>query len=313
MVKSLSILIPAWNEELIIRKTCNYLKKLDLPFEYSELIFIAGGTDRTYSICKNALLDNFSKVITLKQNSGDFKSGALIKGLKESKGNIITLIDADVLVAPNFALEIAHSLKKFNVVNCDYQPLIRKGFWYNYYILRKIFWAKNTSNLTSLFGAATISLKRDIINELGIENLFTNKSTAGVDHYMGYILQKNNNKIGMVKNTIVNTPRPNNIKDFVKDQSRWFTAFFQIHEGEKKIIVHSLIMSILFFLIPPLIIMFNIYKLRNTSILKRKFLKSIVILFFAEFILNLIRLNILIKKLSRRLRNIGHFKGFRYN
>ncbi len=313
MKTSISIIIPAWNEESIISKTSLYLSKLELPFDYSELIFVAGGTDKTYYVCKNTLLDNFSNVITLKQNSGDFKSGALIKGIKNSKGNIITLMDADTLVAPNFAIEIAHSLKKFNVVNCDYKPLIRKRFWYNYYILRKIFWAKNTSNLTSLFVAATISLKREIINELGIENLFTNKSTAGIDHYMGYILQKNNNKIGIVKNTIVTTPRPNNIKDFVKDQSRWFTAFFQIHEGEKKIIVHSFVMSILFFLIPPLILMFNIYKLRNTSIPKRKFLKSLGILFFAEYILNLIRLNVLIKKVSRRLRNIGHFKGFRYN
>ncbi len=293
----ISVIIPAWNEEIIIPKTCIYLQKLRLPFTYSELIFIAGGTDKTYEVCNDVVLDNFSKVITLKQIPGDFKSGALIKGLKKSKGNIITLIDADVLVAPNFAIEIAHSLKKFNIVNCDYHPLIRKGFWYNYFLLRKLFWAKNTSDLTSLFGAATISLKRDLIDEVGIENLFTNKSTAGVDHYMGFVLQKNNYKIGLVKNTIVNTPRPNNIKDFVKDQSRWFTAFFQIHERDKKIIRSSFIMSILFFLLPPLIIIFNIYKLRNTSTHKRKFLKSLGILFLVEYILNMIRVNVIIKKL----------------
>ena len=69
-----SILIPAQNEVLIISKTIKYLQKLELPFEYSEIIFIVGGTDKNYDVYKNITLINFSKLILLKQNPKDFKS-----------------------------------------------------------------------------------------------------------------------------------------------------------------------------------------------------------------------------------------------
>ncbi len=128
MKTSVSILIPAWNEENIIPKTCNYLRKLRLPFEYSEIIFIAGGIDNTYKVCKEMKLENFSNVLILRQTPGDFKTGALIKGIKAAKGDIITLMDADIFVPPNLAIEIVKSLRNFDGVNCNFIPLMEKGF-----------------------------------------------------------------------------------------------------------------------------------------------------------------------------------------
>ncbi|KKK50187.1 hypothetical protein LCGC14_3127520, partial [marine sediment metagenome] len=188
---SLSIIIPVWNEESIIQKTSSFLKKLRLPFRYSELIFVAGGEDNTYNISKKMKFENFDEVLVLRQNTKDFKSGALIKGIKESKGDIITIVDADTIVTPNFMIEVVQALKKCDVVNCDFIPILRKGFWYDYYIANKLIWAKNSNNLSSLFGAATISIKRGVFNKIGIENFFTDKTTAGVDYFMGIILKNN--------------------------------------------------------------------------------------------------------------------------
>lgn len=53
---------------------------------------------------------------------------------------------------------------------------------------------------------------------------------------MGMILKKNKIKIGFIKDTKVFTSRPACLTDFVKDQSRWFTAFFQLHHNENKLI-----------------------------------------------------------------------------
>ena len=53
MNEKVSIIIPAWNESKIIRKTHSYLQKLNLPFNYSELIYVAGGNDDTFKICRN--------------------------------------------------------------------------------------------------------------------------------------------------------------------------------------------------------------------------------------------------------------------
>lgn len=309
MNKSVSIIIPAWNEEKIILKTCEFIEKVKLPFKYSELIFIAGGNDNTYNVCKSVKLTNFNELITIKQNPGDFKSGALIKGIKRAKGDYIILSDADVFMASNTAIEIAKALKKFDAVCCDFIPLIQKGFWYNYYTIFKLIWSKNPNNLHSLIGGATISIRKEIFKEIGIEHFFTNETTAGVDYYMGLILIKNKKRIGFIKNARVLVPRPNNLKDFVKDQKRWLTAFFSIHQKNRFLILSTLILNILYCLFPPLILLTNLRKMMGVFSLKYPNLKLFITLFFIEFMINLISVFSAIKLLMKRIAPIGHFKG----
>ena len=312
MNTSVSFIIPAWNEENIIPRTCVFLKKLKLPFNYSELIFIAGGNDDTYKICKNSILDNFNKVITIRQSPGDFKSGALIKGINLAKGNSIILVDADTLVGRNFAIEVVKSLKKYDAVNCNFLPMVNKGFWYNYYIIDKLCWAKNYSNLSSLFGASTISLRKQVINEIGIKNFFTNKSTAGVDHFMGIVLKNNNKRIGFVKNTLVFTPRPDNLRDFIKDRFRWFSAFFQIYKDDKKILFKTFFLSVIDNLFPPLLLFRSSIRMVNIFSNKYSKTKLLFTLFIVEYILNFLRIKVIFNSITHRLKFLGHFKGTRY-
>lgn len=288
------------------------MRKLKLPFQYSELIFIAGGDDNTFELCQETKFDNFNKVIVLRQFPKDYKSGALIKGINKSKGDFITIIDADTFVSPNLIMQIGKSLKKFDVVNCNYFPLIRKGFWYNYYIMRKLIWSKNPEDLPSLFGASTISLKRKIVDRIGTENFFTEKSTAGIDYYMGLVLKKNNINIGYVEDVKVITPRPACLFEFIKDQSRWSTAFFKLHQHEEKLIFITLFLSILSFIFPIFIFLLNFNKIRKTKTGMKKKTKYFFILFFVEYILSMMRVRVIIRTLVRRLKFIGHFKGIRY-
>lgn len=308
----ISIIVPAWNEERIIPRTCYFLRKLKLPFNYSEIIFIAGGDDKTFTICKDIKLDNFTNKITLRQNPTDYKIGALIKGMKKSKGKFLILIDADTIVAPNFVIEAIKALKKFDAVNCDFFPMIQKGFWYKFFIINKLIWAKNPHDLPSLFGAATISLTRKVVDKIGIENFFTNKSTAGVDHFMGLVLKTNNIKIGLIRNSRIITPRPGCLRDFIKDQLRWFTAFFKLYENEKKIIIFTFIQSTISILIPIIGFFFILNKLKDIEIEKIKKIKYIFILFFVEYLMNILKLKVIIEKRTKRLKVLGHFKGSRY-
>jgi len=308
---SVSIIIPAWNEEKIIERTYIFLKNLKLPFKFSEIIFVAGGVDKTYEICKQFKFENFNNVLVLEQKIKEYKSGALIKGMRNAKGNIITIIDADTLVAPNFMIEVAKSLKKYDAVNCNYFPMIKRGFWYDFFLIRKLIWAYNPGNLSSLFGASTISLNRSVVEDIGIENFFTNKSTAGVDHYMGVVLQMNKKKIGIVRNSRVITPRPGNLKDFKDDQLRWFAAFFQIHQEDKRIVLSTLLLSFLY-LNPFIILLNNAKKIKNITVNKKLKIKFYLILFFVEYFMNLIRFRVIVGGLSGRLKNLGHFKGPRY-
>ncbi len=214
-------------------------------------------------------------------------------------------------MAKTFAIQWLKALNSSYAVKCNFRPLYKKGFWFNYCIKEKLIWAKKHRNLSSLFGASTISLRKDVIEEIGIENLFTNKSTTGVDHYMGIMLKKNNKQIGFVKNTLVFTPRPNNIREFVKDRYRWFTAFFQIYTEDKWLLYSTLLLSILDNLFPPLLLFRSYIRMRNIFNSKYSKLKLVFILFIAEYTLNFIRIKAALNKITKKLRFLGHFKGVR--
>lgn len=312
MEHSISIIIPAWNEESIILQSSKFLQKLILPFKYSEIIFIAGGSDNTYKICNEIEFNNFNKTITIKQQPDDYKSGALIKGFCKSTGDIITIIDADTLVSSNLMIQITKSLNKFDAVNCNYYPLVNKGFWYDYCIINKLIWSKDPEDLPSLYGGSPITLKRKILEDIGIKNLFSNKSTAGVDHYMGLVLKKKKIKIGFIEDSKVFTPRPNCLIDFIKDYTRWFTAFFQLHQNDKKIIYSTLISSILKIFFPFRLLLFNFKKVFNIRVEPNKKVRYYIVLFFSEYILSILRINSILRNSRKRSKFIGHFKGIRY-
>ena len=129
---------------------------------------------------------------------------------------------------------------------------------------------------------------------------------------MGIMFKKNHINIGFVKDTRVFTPRPGNIRDFMRDQSRWFTAFFKINENKKFIIISTLIISILSILFPIIMLLIIFNKLRDLRLKFPKKLKYFSILTTVEYILNLIRIKTILKQLTKRIKFLGHFKGSRY-
>jgi len=310
MEDTITIIIPAWNEQKVILDTCYFLRKLKLPFKYSEIIFIAGGSDNTYNICKEVKLDNFDAIFTLKQNPGEFKSGALIKGLRKAKGDYISLIDADTFISSNFAIEIVKFLKKFDAVGCDYLPKIQKSFIYNYHILNKLIWSSNLDKISSLTGG-TISLKREIINEIGVENLFTTKSNAGVDYYMSMVLKKNNKKLGFVNTACVITPRLDNTRFLLKGTNRWYSAFYDLHKDNKRIIIIEMFLGAILVLFPPIIFLYVLNKMMKIPNKKYLKYKHIFTMFFFEFFENLQKVRTFLRKATYKLEPVEHFKGAR--
>ncbi|MFC1666266.1 glycosyltransferase family 2 protein [Candidatus Omnitrophota bacterium] len=97
----LSILIPAYNEELAIQEVMSEIKSLDLSscgITEKELIFIDdGSTDRTVEKAVSIIPE--TKVIHHTRNQG--KGGALASGIQHITGNIILIQDADLEYRPS--------------------------------------------------------------------------------------------------------------------------------------------------------------------------------------------------------------------
>lgn len=309
---SFSILIPAWNEENILKNTLNRISKLRLPFNYSELIIIAGGEDETLSISKKFQSENFDKIIVMKQDPGDFKSGALIKGLKEVKGDYIAIIDADTLVKSDFAEKVQEGLQKFDALNVDYIPMVNKDIWYAFHKINKEIWALRSEDLSSLFGGATISIKKKILDEIGIEKLFSNKTTAAVDYYFSLVLRENKKKMGLINGTSVLTPRANNIKDFMKDRLRWYISFFQIHKNDFSLRFYSFFLNIAFLIIPPCLYLYNISRMLKIYKKKARLIGKSLKFSLIDYLLRYLTIKGLIISSKVNSRYLGHFKGSRY-
>lgn len=94
--KTVSAIVPVFNEEKTVEKVVEALLQCDL---IDEVICINdGSTDKSLEILKS--FGNRIKLINLKKNHG--KGFALASGIKQAKGEIVAFFDSDL---PNLSLE----------------------------------------------------------------------------------------------------------------------------------------------------------------------------------------------------------------
>lgn len=109
----LSFVIPCYNEESNVKLIHDEIAKIFLPLYKYEIIFVNdGSSDNTLKSLKEILKNSKTKikVINFSRNFG--KEAAIYAGLKEAKGDYISLIDADMQQDPKYVLEMVSFLDK---------------------------------------------------------------------------------------------------------------------------------------------------------------------------------------------------------
>lgn len=101
MPKTITVIIPAFNEEKNIRRVLEVLKKAFDMRAISEIVVVDDGSEDKTS---RDALDYKVKVLRLPENKG--KARAMAEGLKETTGEICVFIDADLV-----NLRIEHLMK----------------------------------------------------------------------------------------------------------------------------------------------------------------------------------------------------------
>lgn len=91
--KSLTILIPCFNEESTINQVLHHMGLLRDQIDFELIIIDDGSTDRTLDIIKSSN-HNIKTIITLKENGG--KGQAIIEGLKSTSSEYVLIQDADL-------------------------------------------------------------------------------------------------------------------------------------------------------------------------------------------------------------------------
>ncbi|MCH7967424.1 MAG: glycosyltransferase [Thaumarchaeota archaeon] len=225
---SISIIIPAYNEEKIIANTIEGLLSEDYPEK--EIVMVNdGSTDKTLEVANK--YKNQIKILS-KSNGG--KATAMNYALNYCSGEIIVVVDADTIIGVGSLKElvqgfqsekvaaIAGNIKIRNVSNwitgCQSLEYIA-----SIQVIRRVF---------DYFGAIPIvpgalgAFRKSALMASGVYD----KSTIVEDFdctlkvaKAGYIVQ------GTVK-AIAYTEAPNTIRDFIKQRKRWYRGNLQVYK-----------------------------------------------------------------------------------
>ncbi|WXR62950.1 glycosyltransferase [Peptostreptococcaceae bacterium AGR-M142] len=244
---TVSLLIPAHNEEKVIEKTVRSILSMDYPKDKLEVIVINdNSSDKTGEILKkvqDSVEGNLKIITTTKENGGKGKSNALNIGFEESKGEIIGIYDADntpnVKALKYLTYQIQTNEKygavigKFRTRNKKRNPLTK---FINIETLS--FQWLSQGGRYFIFGFATIPgtnfvIRRSMIDKLGGWDIkaITEDTEVSIRIYLlGY-------EIGFMPLSITYEQEPETVRVWFKQRLRWVKGnLYVIHKYLFKVI-----------------------------------------------------------------------------
>ncbi|MEM4398076.1 MAG: glycosyltransferase [Candidatus Woesearchaeota archaeon] len=238
---SVSIIVPAFNEEKTIAKTLKSLLNLNYPKDKLQIIVVDdGSTDKTYKIAFEIKKRYKAKNLEIYKKENGGKGTALNYGLKKAKGYFVGALDADSFVDKNALLNILpyfyikdykHKLienKKVMAVTPSlkvYEPksILQRIQMIEYMIgifLRKVFSFLGSIHVTP--GPFTI-YRKEFFEKYG----YYDENNITEDIEIALRIQKNNFEIENSINAYVYTVAPYNFKPLLNQRLRWYLGFIE--------------------------------------------------------------------------------------
>lgn len=223
---SVSVIVPAYNEEESIGKTIESLMLLDYPKDRLEIIVVNDGSkDRTQSIAEEFLRRKkpFKLFVLSQKNSG--KAAALNNGISHASGEFVACLDADSMVREDTLKEMICYFYDNDIAAvaplmkvCQPKTMIQRLQSLEYLLyafLKNIFSSMNSIHVTP--GPFSIYRKSVIENVGGFD-----ESSIVEDQEIGYRIQKNQYRIVQSERGEVLTIAPKNLRELYRQRCRWF-------------------------------------------------------------------------------------------
>jgi len=236
---SVSIIVPAHNEEKVIERCIESLIEIDYPKK--EIIVVDdGSSDKTYELAKKYVRKGV-KVIRRRRAGG--KSVALNTGMLLAKGEIIVTCDADSLISRTaikaivkrfqdpMVTAVAGNVKVLNRTN-----LVTKCQALEYIVNENIY-----RRVFDIFGVVPVvpgplaAFRRKALREIG----FYDKDTLTEDFDITVKILKAGKVVQALSNAIVYTEAPTSWRDFYKQRVRWNRGTFQTIRKHWNVLRHS--------------------------------------------------------------------------
>ena len=222
MKKTISVVIPCYNEEQNIKRSYQEVKKVFAKSKYSlEIIFVDNcSTDKSAKLIKEiAKKDKSATAVLLSRNFGGEYSS--LAGMRVASGDATVVLDCDLQDPPELILDFAKEWERGSEVVIGFRNDIDDNLFMK--IARKAFYKimKKISNIEIPLNAGTYSLvdKRvmNVINNLPEKNRFF----RGLRAWAGFKTTKveykrRRRKFGRTHNTLL---------DYLRDAERGVFGF----------------------------------------------------------------------------------------
>jgi cellulose synthase/poly-beta-1,6-N-acetylglucosamine synthase-like glycosyltransferase len=222
---SVTVVVPAYNEELTIEKTVRSLLSLDYPRKLLKIIVIDdGSTDRTFEIARRFEAQGVE--VFTKKNAG--KAAALNFAIRKSDTELFGALDADSFVQPDALRKMVGYFKDCKVMAVTpslkvYQPIstLQKIQYIEYLIgifLRKVFAWLDSIHVTP--GPFTIYRKKFFDKHGGYDE---NNLTEDIE--VALRIQEHHYRIENSADATVYTVSPSRFGPLLKQRMRWYIGF----------------------------------------------------------------------------------------
>ena len=224
---TLSVLVPAYNEEKVIARTIEGLLETDYPNK--EIIVIDDGSkDETLKIADR--YKNQVKVLH-KDNSG--KASALNYGIAFAKGEIIVVVDADTIVGRNALKQLVKGFatdKNVAAVAGNIKVRNRMNWLTWSQALEYVAGIEIIRRAFDFFGSITIvpgalgAFRKSALEEVGTYH----KDTLVEDFDATIKVLKSGLVIQGSTSSVAYTEAPQSFHDFYKQRKRWYRGNLQV-------------------------------------------------------------------------------------
>ncbi|MEM4389730.1 MAG: glycosyltransferase [Candidatus Micrarchaeia archaeon] len=219
---SLTIIVPAYNEERNIAACLRSVLALRYPTKPQVIVVNDGSTDRTGAIARR-----FPVTVIDKPNTG--KADSLNVALKRARGELIAVLDADSRVAPDAAEKMVGYFDDPEVMAVTPVMKVRGKGWLRWAQRGEYLFNAFSKKLLSFIDAVTVTpgpfsiYRRKVFKELGGFDIHT----LTEDQEMALRIQRANYRIAASLEALVFTEAPDSIGELWRQRKRWYLGFLQ--------------------------------------------------------------------------------------
>ncbi|WP_431027074.1 glycosyltransferase [Lysinibacillus sp. LZ02] len=257
---SVTVIIPVYNEEVVIRRTVRAILKSDYPV--AEILIVDdGSTDQTAEIATK-IFHLWDKVKVIKKVNGG-KSSALNLGFKQAIGDIVITIDADTVFHKSTISHLVDSFSDPRVAavsgNCKIGNIINQiTLWQHIEYVTANQLEKRAFeelNCITVVPGSNSAWRKSVVQKLG----YYHKDTLAEDSELTLRILNAGYKIVYEDRAISYEECPETVRDFIKQRNRWSYGILQVAWKHKKNILTSSNKTLKYFAVPSLLFSYLLF------------------------------------------------------